>query len=226
MAEFGHLEIVWFLHETRRSEDCTTDTIDGAIVNGHFEVVKFLHENRTEGYTAAAMNRAARNYRYSVPRHLHVIRFLLEHRSEHDLLAAMTEAVACNHLEVVQLLHSHLRAGESVYPVLASGRHLDRTAVWFLCNHQEDECTRLLLEAVANGPSRLSRLYSMNPTTRRFQEMSSRRPERWRSSWASRGSSTRLTESLRRGTDGQQDMRKSESFHVFKLQVTNITITN
>lgn len=84
-----------------------------------------------------------------------MIRFLLEHRSEHDLLAAMTEAVACDHLVVVRLLHSHLRAGESVYPVLASGRHLNRTAAEFLCDHKEDERTRLLLQAVANGTERI-----------------------------------------------------------------------
>lgn len=64
-AEFGHLEVVRFLHETRRSKGCMTDAMDDAIVNGHLEVVKFLHENRTEAYTAAAMNRAARNYWYS-----------------------------------------------------------------------------------------------------------------------------------------------------------------
>ncbi|GAB9477358.1 hypothetical protein Gpo141_00014423, partial [Globisporangium polare] len=153
-AEFGHLEVVKFLHENR-SEGCTTDAMDGAIVNGHLEVVRFLHEHRNEGWTTAAMTRAVKNCRSNAPQHLFVIRFLLEHRSEHDLLAAMAEAVACGHLAIVKLLHSHLRTGESVYPALNQARSLNYEAVRFLCGHQEHEPRRLLLQAVANGAERI-----------------------------------------------------------------------
>jgi len=47
-VEYGHLEVVKWLHENC-AEGCTTDAMDFAAKSGHLEVVKWLHENRTEG---------------------------------------------------------------------------------------------------------------------------------------------------------------------------------
>ncbi|KAL4086860.1 hypothetical protein PRIC1_013919 [Phytophthora ramorum] len=47
-AEFGHLDVVLWLHENRL-EGCTTDAMDMAASNGHLEIVQWLHDNRTEG---------------------------------------------------------------------------------------------------------------------------------------------------------------------------------
>ncbi len=58
-AEYGHLDVVRYLHE-KRQEGCTTDAMDWAAGNGHLDVIKWLHENRHEGCTTKAMNWASR----------------------------------------------------------------------------------------------------------------------------------------------------------------------
>jgi len=57
-AEYGHLEVVKWLHANRvlRDEGCTYRAMDGAAINGHLDVVKWLHANRTEGCTKYAMD--------------------------------------------------------------------------------------------------------------------------------------------------------------------------
>ena len=47
----GHLNVVQWLHENRKSqvEGCSTDAMDGAAMNGHLEVVKWLRANLREG---------------------------------------------------------------------------------------------------------------------------------------------------------------------------------
>lgn len=59
-AAQGHLEMVIFLHETRR-EGTTVNAMDLAATFGRLEVVRWLHEHRQEGCTTRAMDGAARN---------------------------------------------------------------------------------------------------------------------------------------------------------------------
>ena len=53
-AQFGHLDVVKWLHENR-TEGCTTDAMDLAAKNGHLETVKWLAKNRREGSETACM---------------------------------------------------------------------------------------------------------------------------------------------------------------------------
>lgn len=71
-ASRGHLEMVAFLHETRK-EGTTVDAMDLAATFGHLEVVRYLNVNRTEGCTTRAMDGAARNAHIQVSVFLHTI---------------------------------------------------------------------------------------------------------------------------------------------------------
>ncbi|EGG19222.1 hypothetical protein DFA_02471 [Cavenderia fasciculata] len=69
-AQFGHFEIVKFLH-FNRTEGCTVDAMDQASSNGFLEIVKFLNLNRTEGCTNYAIINASRNGKGKVVEYLY-----------------------------------------------------------------------------------------------------------------------------------------------------------
>ncbi|KAF1327771.1 Ankyrin-like protein, partial [Globisporangium splendens] len=106
-AQNGHLEVVRFLHETRR-EACTAFAMDRAACNGFLDVVQFLHENRTEGCTKDALNGAAR-YGY-----LDVVKFLVEHRREGIMEEAMQRAESQGHVEVAAYLREKIEARQQL----------------------------------------------------------------------------------------------------------------
>lgn len=76
-ASRGHLEMLVFLHETRK-EGTTVDAMDMGATFGHLEVVRFLHLNRTEGCTTRAMDGAARNAHINVRFSYHLVCFGLD----------------------------------------------------------------------------------------------------------------------------------------------------
>ncbi|RKO84848.1 hypothetical protein BDK51DRAFT_27174 [Blyttiomyces helicus] len=55
------LDLIRFLHEFR-TEGCTTEAMDSAVMHGRQDVVRFLHEHRTEGCTTRAMDSAVINW--------------------------------------------------------------------------------------------------------------------------------------------------------------------
>lgn len=75
-ASRGHLEMLVFLHETRK-EGTTVDAMDMGATFGHLEVVRFLHLNRTEGCTTRAMDGAARNAHINVRFSYHLVCYSL-----------------------------------------------------------------------------------------------------------------------------------------------------
>lgn len=131
-AEFGHLEIVQWLHENRE-EGCTSDAMDMAASNGHLHVVRWLHENRSEGCTTSAMDFAAQNG------HLHVLQWLHENRTEGCTHSAMDNAATSGHLYVMQWLHIHRKEGCSKSALVNAcyGGHYN-IALWLLAYRRKD----------------------------------------------------------------------------------------
>ncbi|EGZ19424.1 hypothetical protein PHYSODRAFT_558163 [Phytophthora sojae] len=132
-AANGHLDVVKWLH-AYRSEGCTAAAMDKA-AGGHLKVVQWLHSHRSEGCTAEAMNLAAANG------HLGVVKWLLEHRDEWSS-AVMDTAAANGHLEVVMWLHANRSEGcttKAMDEATANG-HLD-VVRWLHSNRYEEGCT-------------------------------------------------------------------------------------
>ncbi|GLD92556.1 hypothetical protein PINS_up001115 [Pythium insidiosum] len=57
-AELGDLEMVQWIHAQRAPHAFSAHAMDGAAAGGFLDVVRFLHEHRTEGCTAQAINGA------------------------------------------------------------------------------------------------------------------------------------------------------------------------
>ncbi|KAJ0396519.1 hypothetical protein P43SY_003730 [Pythium insidiosum] len=57
-AELGDLEMVQWVHAQRAPHAFSAHAMDGAAAGGFLDVVRFLHEHRTEGCTAQAINGA------------------------------------------------------------------------------------------------------------------------------------------------------------------------
>lgn len=149
-AEFGHLEVVKWLHE-HRSEGCSTNAMDLAASNGHLEVVRFLHDHRDEGCSSDAADLAAMGGR------LEVVRFLHDHREEGCTTLAMDLAAANGHLEVVRWLHSHREEGCSAHALAAaSANGHARVARWLLQFRQEGCVDTAAASARANGHEELA----------------------------------------------------------------------
>ncbi|KAF1327899.1 Ankyrin repeat protein, partial [Globisporangium splendens] len=125
-AEFGHLDVVQWLHK-HREEGCTTDAMDMSAGNGHLDVVQWLHEHREEGCTTNAMDFAAQNG------HLEVVQWLHEHRQEGCTSDAMDNAATNGHLHVMQWLHDNRSEGctKSAFVNACYMQHYD-IAVWLL----------------------------------------------------------------------------------------------
>uniref|UniRef100_A0AAV1T869 Ankyrin repeat-containing domain n=1 Tax=Peronospora matthiolae TaxID=2874970 RepID=A0AAV1T869_9STRA len=103
-AEFGHLDVVQWLHANRR-EGCTTDAMDMAACNGHLEIVQWLHEHRHEGCTSNAIDFAAQHG------HVKVIKWLHSNRTEGATHYAIDNAATSGHLDVIQWLYTHRDEG-------------------------------------------------------------------------------------------------------------------
>ncbi|POM61635.1 hypothetical protein PHPALM_29323 [Phytophthora palmivora] len=132
-AEFGHLDVVQWLH-TNRHEGCSTDAMDMAACNGHLEIVQWLHENRTEGCTSNAIDFAAQ---YG---HLKVVQWLHYHCKAQATHYAMDNAATYGHLEVIQWLHAHRveRCSQSALVNAINAGHED-VAKWLVI-HCKSEC--------------------------------------------------------------------------------------
>ncbi|EGG18626.1 hypothetical protein DFA_04121 [Cavenderia fasciculata] len=104
-SEYGHLDIVKFLHENR-TEGCTTKAMDEAACNGHIEIVKFLHFNRTEGCTTDAMDFATMNGQT-----VEMIKWLHFNRTEGCTSMAMCHAALGDDWDSVEFLQQHRTEG-------------------------------------------------------------------------------------------------------------------
>ncbi|KAG6574744.1 Ankyrin repeat protein [Phytophthora cinnamomi] len=132
-AEFGHLEVVQWLHHNRR-EGCTTDAMDMAACNGHLQVVKWLQSHRKEGCTANAMDFAAQHG------HLKVVQWLHYNRKEGATHYAMDNAASYGHLEVIQWLHANRSEGCSQSAVVnAINAGHEHVARWLVA-HRKSDC--------------------------------------------------------------------------------------
>ncbi|KAG7390048.1 hypothetical protein PHYPSEUDO_009010 [Phytophthora pseudosyringae] len=131
-AEFGHLDVVQWLHANRK-EGCTTDALDMAAYNGHLEIVQWLHENRKEGCTSNAIDFAAQHG------HLKVVQWLHYNRKEGATHYAIDNAATFGHLEVIQWLHAHRDEGSSQSAVVNAlhGGH-EEVARWLVANRKND----------------------------------------------------------------------------------------
>ncbi|CAI5709666.1 hypothetical protein KXD40_005430 [Peronospora effusa] len=127
-AEFGHLEVVQWLHTNRR-EGCTTDAMDMAACNGHLKIVQWLHKNRTEGCTTNAIDFAAQLG------HLEVVQWLHFNRKEGATHYAIDNAATYGHLDVIQWLYAHRDEGCSQSAVVnAINAGHDDVAKWLAAN--------------------------------------------------------------------------------------------
>ncbi|TDH68359.1 hypothetical protein CCR75_003476 [Bremia lactucae] len=131
-AEFGHLDVVQWLHHNRQ-EGCTTDAMDMAACNGHLEIVQWLHENRKEGCTRNAIDFAAQRG------HLKVVQWLHYNRLEGATHYAIDNAASYGHLDVIKWLHNHRHEGCSQSAVLnaISAGH-EHVARWLVLNRKRD----------------------------------------------------------------------------------------
>ncbi|KAI8848893.1 hypothetical protein BC829DRAFT_489808 [Chytridium lagenaria] len=135
-ASEGHLDVVQFLHETRK-EGCTTEAMDMAAAGGHLDVVRFLHERRQEGCTSDAMDMAAGRG------HLDVVRFLHERRQEGCTSDAMDMAAGRGHLDVNRQEGCTTEAMD-----LAAGEgHLD--VILYLHENRQEGCTSGAMDMAA-----------------------------------------------------------------------------
>ncbi|GMF22203.1 unnamed protein product [Phytophthora fragariaefolia] len=131
-AEFGHLEVVQWLHDNRQ-EGCTTDAMDMAACNGHLEIVLWLQNNRTEGCTTNAIDFAAQHG------HLEVVQWLHYNRKEGATHYAMDNAATYGHLDVIRWLHVNRSEGctqSAVVNAINAGH--DDVARWFVANRKSD----------------------------------------------------------------------------------------
>ncbi|ETV91643.1 hypothetical protein H310_13889 [Aphanomyces invadans] len=152
-CEFGHVQVVQFLHETIADDDIDDDAdsiwtpaaMDVAAANGHLDVVAFLHRHRTEGCTTNAMDQAA------AKGHLDVVEFLHENRSEGCTVAAMNLALSYDHWDVVQWLHLNRTEGctTQAMDLAACDGRLD--AVAWLHTHRPEGCTQVAMDGAAAG---------------------------------------------------------------------------
>ncbi|RLN44135.1 hypothetical protein BBJ28_00010609 [Nothophytophthora sp. Chile5] len=131
-AEFGHLDVVRWLH-TNRTEGCTTDAMDMAACNGHMDIVQWLHINRTEGCTEKALDFAAQHG------HLEVVQWLHNNRKTRATQSAMDNAATYGHLAVIQWLHAHRDEGCSQSALLnAMNAGHTHVAKWLVANRKRD----------------------------------------------------------------------------------------
>ena len=130
-AEYGHLEIVQWLHFNRR-EGCSTEAMDRAAKHGYLEVVQWLHDNRDEGCSTKAMDGASGNG------HLEVVHWLHKHRSEGCTKEAMDNAATSGDLEMLRWLHAHRREGCTIEATMYAARngHLG-VLKWLYANRPE-----------------------------------------------------------------------------------------
>jgi hypothetical protein len=103
----GFLEVVAFLHESRR-HSCTTNAMDGAAAENHLDVVRFLHAHRSEGCTVRAMDKAAAHG------HMEIMEFLYQNRREGCSYFAALDALEKRRLDVLQWLWARYPARVNV----------------------------------------------------------------------------------------------------------------
>lgn len=132
-AEYGHCDVVRFLHE-HRVEGCTTRAMDAAAENGHLEIVRFLHDHRTEGCTTRAMDDAAGRG------HLAIVAFLHEHRTEGCTTSAMDAAAMNNHVDVVRFLGMQRHEGCSPTTLLKVTKYGYADTVRAICEFSISGC--------------------------------------------------------------------------------------
>jgi hypothetical protein len=132
-AEFGHLDVVQWLHFNRQ-EGCTTDAVDMAACNGHLEIVQWLHSNRSEGCTANAMDFAAQHG------HLEVVRWVHENRKEGCTHYAMDNAATYGHLQVIRWLHENRSEGCSQSAVVNAINAGHEDVARFLAANRPTDC--------------------------------------------------------------------------------------
>lgn len=147
--------------------------------------MKFLHDSFSDQKcTAVALILVAKKG------HVEVAAFLCEYLSGRDVLAALTAAAKYDRLEVVKLLLTKLRAGDSAFTTLeAAAQRRWRRIVKFLCENQRREATSFLEQAVdsndigvanvllrysSNGQLADAREYALKHSKRAIAELLSR----------------------------------------------------
>ncbi|KAJ3103152.1 hypothetical protein HDU97_010360 [Phlyctochytrium planicorne] len=139
-AEFGHLDIVKFLHRFR-TDGCSTEAMDLAAAGGHLDVVEFLHDNRQEGCTVKAMDMAAQGG------HFEIVQFLHKHRTKGCTVAAMDNAARLGDLEIVKFLHHNRTEGCTVKAIDYVG---SLEVLEFLHKNRTEGCSLHAIGSVAH----------------------------------------------------------------------------
>ncbi|KAL2914111.1 hypothetical protein HK105_206369 [Polyrhizophydium stewartii] len=145
-AEFGHLEVLKWLHERMPNRNWPTEVMDKAAGSGNLDCVKFLNANCTEGCTIQAMDYAAQNG------HLDVVKWLHANRTEGCSTEAMDDAARNGHLDVVKWLHANRTEGCTTIAMNYAARngHLD-VVKWLHANRTEGCSTDAIKFAAENG---------------------------------------------------------------------------
>lgn len=133
-AQYGHLDVVKFLHE-HRTEGCTVNAMTYAATEGHLEIVKFLHEHRNEGCTTFAMDEAASKGYFDI------VKFLHEHRKEGCTTDAMDFAAIHGHLDIVEFLHEHRTEGCTTDAIDNAAIYGRMEVVKFLLANRSEGCS-------------------------------------------------------------------------------------
>ncbi|KAL2913736.1 hypothetical protein HK105_206752 [Polyrhizophydium stewartii] len=145
-AEFGHLEMLKWLHERMLDDTWTTEVMESAACSGHLDCVEFLNSNRMEGCTNWAMDGAARNG------HLAVVKFLHANRTEGCTANAINDAAFNGHLTVVKWLYENLprrRSGRAIV-FAAQNDHAD-VVEWLLKNCKLSDIADAAAAAAGKG---------------------------------------------------------------------------
>ncbi|EFA81194.1 hypothetical protein PPL_06031 [Heterostelium album PN500] len=164
-AEFGHLDILKWLHYNRIgfatsraaylaatkghlellkyllnhvNTDFSSDAMDYAC-SKHLDIVKWLHENQSARATTLAMDNAAMNGRFEI------VKWLNENRSEGCTQKAMDQAAGGGFLEIVVWLHENRSEGctTDAMDIAAQNGHL-HVVKWLHENRSEGCSTRAM----------------------------------------------------------------------------------
>lgn len=143
----GYLEVVKFLHETRR-EGCTIDAMDSAARRGHLEVW-----GTTVYLLISCCTRNALLYKVPVYYHidkaiyflerrrcllLQIVKFLHEHRPEGCTTAAFDSAAWGGHIGVLKFLKTNRDEGCTAYAMVLAAWHGHLDVVKWLHSNQDE----------------------------------------------------------------------------------------
>jgi hypothetical protein len=116
-AQYGHLDVIKYLHSTKKKYMSSTNAVDWAARSGHLHVIKWLHSNRSSECTVYSIRHAAENG-YS-----EVVKWLYENKKEcrgiNDVRNIIQIARVLGHLDISNWLEeklSYRMLNKSLYP--------------------------------------------------------------------------------------------------------------